>query len=313
MFSYETVQKETFESIDSFDGRINLSELKERTDALEKIAGNEDWEIYECLFLIRNVVLGYGADKIVNTKKFVENVTSLIVKSRIRFALVFSLLTFLIGASCRSTSASYNNNVFAGDGPGRNSKLIAPEFDLAKPLSDVTERERASKLDFWQIAKVTLETDASGQSKFVNVVPYGERGYVFGLGILPLPYEVAGYKFVGEENAAEGVTMFWYQDDPEYKTPYRPASVPVWRMCDPSENVFEEGMIGMDTAGEGMKYIWNSSTQTYDGPFHSVNPGESGYADPLLPGGNISGYYPGCVLDLGSGGKYYFYHPVEIK
>lgn len=86
--------------------------------------------------------------------------------------------------------------------------------------------------------------------------------------------------------------------------------MPVFRTCDPSENVFEEGMVGMDTAGEGMKYVWNKEAQKYDGPFHTVEPGQTGYTDPLTPGGNISGFYPGCVLDLGSGGRYYFYHPI---
>lgn len=186
-------------------------------------------------------------------------------------------------------------------------KTILSILFVAIALGVFASKVNASseKMEFWQVAKIEFDGE-----KFVNTVPYGERGYVYGIEKLSPPYVVAGYVYLGSEDTQAGVTLFWYTIDPGYASPYKAANFPNWRTCSESENPYLSGMVSMEKASEGMRYTWNEADKKYDGPFHSVLPGEKGYTNPLVPGGNVSGYYPGCYVDLGSGGRYYFYHPV---
>lgn len=95
------------------------------------------------------------------------------------------------------------------------SLLVAVVLFFSSSMAMSTPKATDTKLDFWQVAKVQL-VEVGGKLSYQNTQPCGKKGHVYGLGVAPMPYEVAGYTFLYSEVVGAGVELFWYQEDPEY-------------------------------------------------------------------------------------------------
>lgn len=153
------------------------------------------------LMVVQDAVAKENQEEKFSSDRFFTRLKILADKSRVRFALVISLVSFMFGSTF-STGYADNQDEKSGE-------------KLSKPLiGDSVETEiKQSKYDFWQIAKIKLAQDPNtGKTVFVNTLPEGSKGFVYDLGIGSPPYDVEGYRYLGAEDMSAGVTIYWYEE-----------------------------------------------------------------------------------------------------